>query len=137
MYKRQLNKAPFFLILLDPAPLPLKKRGGLASILDDVVIVKEEMGSRSPLEKATQEVNRYKEEPQLSVVEDPLKWWKERSFYFPYLSNLVKSRLCIPATSVPSERVFSTAGDIVSAQRASLKPDMVDILIFLKKNFKI
>jgi len=42
--------------------------------------------------------------------------------------------LCIPGTSVPAERVFSTAGDIVNAQRSVLRPDHVDQLIFLKKN---
>ncbi len=41
--------------------------------------------------------------------------------------------LCIPGTSVPAERVFSTAGDIVNAQRSVLRPDHVDQLIFLKK----
>ena len=42
----------------------------------------------------------------------------------------------IPGTSVPSERVFSTAGDVVTAQRATLKSKHVDMLIFLKKNLK-
>ncbi len=40
--------------------------------------------------------------------------------------------LCIPGTSVPAERVFSTAGDIVNAQRSVLRPDHVDI--FEKKS---
>ncbi len=35
---------------------------------------------------------------------------------------------------MPAERVFSTAGDIVNAQRSVLRPDHVDQLIFLKKN---
>ncbi len=38
--------------------------------------------------------------------------------------------LCIPGTSVPAERVFSTAGDIVNAQRSVLRPYHVDQLIF-------
>ena len=37
------------------------------------------------------------------------------------------------ATSVPSERVFSTAGDILTDQRASLSPKHLDTLLFLKK----
>ena len=49
-------------------------------------------------------------------------------------SNVAKYYLCIHATSVPSERVFSTAGDIATAQRAALSGENVDILIFLKKN---
>lgn len=40
----------------------------------------------------------------------------------------------VPGTSVPSERVFSTAGDIVSAERATLHPDNVNMLLVLNKN---
>jgi len=47
---------------------------------------------------------------------------------------MAKKYLCIPATSVPAERVFSTAGDVVTAQRSQLKSEHVDRLIFLKKN---
>lgn len=50
---------------------------------------------------------------------------------------LAKRYLAAPATSVPSERVFSTAGDIVNASRSALSTDNVDKLIFLKKNMKI
>ena len=99
-----------------------------------MVLVKEVKGNKTPLEKATDEINKYKEVPQIKVEDNPLKWWQENAIYFPYLSQLVKERLCIPATSVPSERIFSTAGDIVTAQRAALNSDMVDKLIFLKKN---
>ena len=86
------------------------------------------------MEKATDEINRYKDVPQIKVEDDPLKWWRENAVFYPYVSQLVKGRLCIPATSVPSERIFSTACDIVTAQRAALNPYLVDKLIFLKKN---
>ncbi len=61
---------------------------------------------------------------------------RENRSKYPLLSPLAKAYLSIPAnvTSVPSERVFSTAGDIVTAQRSQLLPEIVDMLIFLKKN---
>jgi len=43
---------------------------------------------------------------------------------------------CIPATSVPSERIFSKAGQIVSQRRNRLSPKNVDVLIFLNKNLE-
>ena len=42
--------------------------------------------------------------------------------------------LAIPGTSVPSERVFSKAGKIVSKFRTSLQSENVNYLIFLKSN---
>ena len=76
-----------------------------------------------------------KEEP-ISVASCPLQWWRENSSKYPYLAKLAKFMLSVPATSVASERVFSTAGDVVTATRSALSPDLVDQLIFLKKNLK-
>lgn len=72
----------------------------------------------------------------LSFERDPLIWWREHESSLPLLAVLARKYLCVPATSVPSERVFSTAGDILTAQRASLDSEKVDMLIFLKKNMK-
>ena len=41
-----------------------------------------------------------------------------------------------PWESVPSERVFSTAGDIITAQRSTLTPEHLDQILFLNKNLK-
>jgi len=78
----------------------------------------------------------YKEADLLEVKEDPLFWWKKHQYHYPLLSQLAKSYLCIPGTSVSSERVFSTAGDIITAQRSGLLPEHVDQIIFLNKNLK-
>ena len=61
-----------------------------------------------------------------------LKWWRDNAQFYPLLSPMDKAYLSVPATSVPSERVFSTAGDIVNAQTSQLLPGNVDMLIFLK-----
>lgn len=65
---------------------------------------------------------------------DPLKWWKEPETLFPALSHLAKKYLLVPATSSPSERVFSCSGIIVTCHRASLKLEVVDGLVFHAQN---
>ncbi|KAM4592381.1 E3 SUMO-protein ligase ZBED1-like [Odontesthes bonariensis] len=80
------------------------------------------------------EMKAYLSTPHADSEMDPLEWWKVHEGNFPRVSQLAQKYLCIPATSSPSERVFSTGGNIVTCQRATLKPDKVDKLIFLTKN---
>lgn len=91
------------------------------------------MAATSVRDKASEEVKRYRERDPLPLQKKPLQWWKEQQ-NLPLLSSLAKRYLCIPATSVASERVFSTVGDIVSTKHSLLKHENVDQLIFLKKN---
>ena len=62
-----------------------------------------------------------------------LTWWKDHAAQFPYLSQLARRYLAMPAIkfSASVERLFSVAGQIVSARRASLHPDTVTLLVFL------
>ena len=66
----------------------------------------------------------------------PLGWWKTNSDRYPKLALAAKYCLCIPATSTPSERIFSTAGYIVNKNRSCLLPENVDKLVFLAQNLK-
>ncbi len=50
----------------------------------------------------------------ISADSDPLAWWKAHVEEIPMLSKVARKYLCIPATSVPSERVFSASGHILS-----------------------
>ena len=83
------------------------------------------------------ELSSYKLEKTIPLSSNPLEWWGQNRQKYCVLSKMAKHYLGIPGTSVPSERVFSAAGEIVSAQRASLSPANVDLLIFLKANLKI
>jgi len=67
---------------------------------------------------------------------DPLQWWKLNEHRYPKLSFLAKTVLCIPATSVPCERLFSSAGYIVNKTRSSLEPNTVNTLVCLRSWLK-
>lgn len=80
------------------------------------------------------EIRRYVQEKNIPRQEDPLAWWKKHTSTYPHLSQLFKKYLCIPATSVPSERAFSKAGELVSKKRSKLKPSNIHMLLFLNNN---
>jgi hypothetical protein len=65
---------------------------------------------------------------------NPLDWWRVNCDKYPNICSLATCILAIPATSAPSERVFSSAANIVNKKRVRLKPDTVDLLIFLRGN---
>ena len=67
---------------------------------------------------------------------EPLKLWCSNEKYLPHLSLIAKKYLCIPATSVPAERAFSTAGCIINEKRSCLLPKNVNKLIFLAENLQ-
>jgi hypothetical protein len=60
-----------------------------------------------------------------------LMWWKVHAVRFPYLSRLARRYLAMPATRASVERLFSVAGQVVTAKRARLDPSTVTLLVFL------
>lgn len=63
---------------------------------------------------------------------DPLAWWRAHHVEeLPMNSKVARKYVCVPATSVPSERVFSASGHILSPSRSKLTTDNVNMLTFL------
>ena len=95
------------------------------------------LGTQSESESigtCSDEMECFLKQPSVDPDLNALEWWREKAEEYPTLSEVAKQLLCIPATSVPSERIFSTSGNIVTKKRASLKPEIMDILVFLNKN---
>lgn len=63
---------------------------------------------------------------------DIYQYWKAKQFEFPIISKIARDYLAIPATSAPSECVFSVGGDIVTKKRNRLVGDSVRMIVCLK-----
>lgn len=61
--------------------------------------------------------------------ENPIEWWIKRRVEFPNLWRIALDILGIPATSTPSERLFSMAGEIYSSRRKCLHGDTVQAIL--------
>lgn len=79
-------------------------------------------------------VKQYLESRFINRNEDPINYWREHSKIFPRLYTLAKKYLAIPATSVPSERLFSKAGYVLSDRRNRLGSQKLDEIMFLNGN---
>ena len=82
----------------------------------------------------SEEFDNYLKLTPLKSRDNCLEWWSHNSLQFPNLAKLAKRYLCVSAISVPAEQVFSVAGEVINKKRFSLKPENVDMLIFLNKN---
>jgi len=78
----------------------------------------------------------YFQEAPLDPFRNPLTWWKEQKGSYPALAKLARQLLSRPSTSVPCERLFSEAGNIVNDLRSSLDPDSVAMLVFIEHNIR-
>lgn len=83
------------------------------------------------------EYSAYRAEPAMPLLNstnkftEPMEWWQRNQHRFPIISRLARRWLCIPATSAPSERVFSAAGLAIASDRARLSGEVAAAQIFL------
>ena len=87
-------------------------------------------------DKVTREISLYKAERTADLDSDPLKWWNDRKHTYPLITKLVQKTFSMVATSVPSERLFSSSGNIITEKRSCLLPENADKLIFLHENIR-
>ncbi|CAG8518112.1 11697_t:CDS:2, partial [Racocetra fulgida] len=83
-----------------------------------------------------EEISEYLKLEEIDFDCDPLGWWHERRNKFPVMSRLAKKYLAVFASSTASERLFSNAGNLITAKRTRISPKLFKRLIFFKKNEK-
>ncbi|KAI9558400.1 hypothetical protein GHT06_015180 [Daphnia sinensis] len=113
------------------------KKIRISALYGDVLDAEPDI-SGTPEELLKAEIQKFLAISRLSADEmdelDILYWWKGRQYDFPLLAMHARQILGIVATSAPSERAFSTGGNVVTQQRQRLDPQNVDKLIFLSGN---
>ncbi|CAF96613.1 unnamed protein product [Tetraodon nigroviridis] len=83
---------------------------------------------------AVVEVQRCISEANTPRSQDPLQYWQTQRLHYPNLYTLAMKFPCTPSSSVPCERVFSKAGEMVSKRRNRLGTNMLKQLMFWNKN---
>ena len=117
----------------EPTDEPAAKKSAvssLASFLGDEI---------TNIDNTGEDVNEFQLYLETKITEfvDVMDWWKLNKNSFPKLARLARRYLSIQATSVPSERLFSAAGQTISKRRSALSSDTADKLLFLNKNMKM
>jgi hypothetical protein len=77
----------------------------------------------------SKEIERYLDLPQMNSSIDLINWWENQKTSFSSLYKMAIDILNIPATSVPSEQIFSKAGEVVSKSRNRLSKDSIQALM--------
>ena len=115
-------------------PPPKKKK--LGSWLKAARKEQESCSTRSPEKLMKDEIEQYSKIIKPDADSNPLDWWKIHESAYPTLAKLAKKYLCICASSCASERLFSTSGHIASKKRTLLKPNKLNMLVFLTRNLE-
>ena len=94
--------------------------------------------ARPSINNADEEFNQWFKEGLVDRKQDPIAWWCDiaHKSRFPNMFKLAMKYLPSQATSVPSERIFSTAGNVISELRSRLTDDNAEMLIFLHHNLR-
>lgn len=96
--------------------------------------VHEDMASRNSKNdsyNSSHQFETYLKEGVINIKKCPIEYWQCKDSINNALSKLALKYLSIIATSVPSERLFSATGQIITVKRNRLDPKHVQNLLFL------
>lgn len=94
--------------------------------------LKKRKTSETHLDAQYTELDEYYRMPPLETKACPIAWWGKHREQFPILTRVAINYLGVPATSVPSVRVFSGAAHTCTSIRNRLGTDSISALQLLK-----
>jgi hypothetical protein len=107
-------------------PPPHKRHKSVLDLVDDSV-------AAAPVS----ELDDFSKEAGIEISKCPLEWWTARAARYPVLAQMARVYLAVPASSAPSERVFSVASLVLTDRRRRLDESRVARLMFLKRNMAL
>ena len=94
----------------------------------------DERNSTASLSPEVREIDRYtRENFAVELEDDPFNFWNGNND-FPLIAAMACDILCIPASTAPVERVFSTSGESTSGKRNRLTDSNLEREVLLRKN---
>ena len=121
---------------LEPVEAELNLETAIASTTEIQEAQSKLKRSKSLIHKCTKEHDHYIALP-LFASDDPFQWWKKTQETLPVLSKLASKYLSTPPSSVESERLFSTGGNVYEPTRNRLCPENGETLMFLHYNLRV
>ena len=111
-----------------------QKRDSLLAVVSDIL---DNLSTRES-STTTSELDRYLQESLLDYkLGNSFVWWGENKVRFPGLARMAQRYLSATATSVSSERLFSSAGSIYSDHRNRISAEQAENLLFIKSNYSL
>ena len=83
------------------------------------------------------EFQKYILKPLISNNKNPLEWWQQHLVSYPLSSGLTNKFLCASPSSIESERIFSTSGNIFTPHKNRSLPQTWEQLMFLNYNIRL
>lgn len=74
----------------------------------------------------------YLDEPVCDRTVNVINWWKIHGHRFPDLARMARDYMSVPASSVPSEQLFSRASDIITKKRNRLLDTSSSSILLVK-----
>jgi hypothetical protein len=117
-------------------PSPQKTFKSYTAQFDDEVECKEPNKKLTTALRSRCEIETYLQMKSSNITTanngNPLLFWKEHEKLLPNMSKLAKQIFSIPASSTAVERIFSSAGVVISQRRTSINPSTVNDIILIR-----